>query len=68
MLDKKRVTFSCRECGEKITKTLGWLKAHPDFACPNCGTRYDVNKLVDSFAGGEAQQAIDKFRANLRKS
>ena len=67
MLDKKRVALTCRECGEKITKTLGWLKTHPEFACVDCGTRYDVNKLVDSFVGGEAQKAIDKFRSGLRK-
>lgn len=65
------VAIPC-ECGLQIKKTLGWLEAHPEFSCTECGLtirlnseeitslRESVRKSVSDF-----QQALDALNRRL---
>lgn len=64
MFDEKSVTLTCTKCGQEISKTVGWLKQNPDFAC-NCGQNFEAHKLIRRLDQGE--KAIDKFRSSLSK-
>lgn len=35
-IDRVPMTFTCGKCGEKFSKTLGWLENNHAFACPSC--------------------------------
>ncbi len=39
MFDEQPIYVACPQCGEQISKTIGWLKENSSFRCPaeGCG-------------------------------
>ncbi|MGE7007531.1 hypothetical protein [Sphingomonas sp. NPDC049708] len=64
MFDEKSVSLTCTQCSQQITKTIGWLKQNPDFAC-DCGQSFEAHKLIRRLEQGE--KSVGKFVAGLRK-
>lgn len=65
-LDSATVQLPCSACGQKLAKTVGWLKLHPKFTC-SCGQPIEVD--LSQFQQGEArvQKSLDSLAASVRK-
>ncbi len=63
-VDTKSVQLTCPNCKEKITETIGRLKANPDITCGNC----DSAIHVDTTKFGQGIEAAEKMLADLRKT
>lgn len=64
--DSHAITLPCPGCGQKHSKTVGWLKAHKHISCV-CGARIDVDLTKFDQGIATAQKGLDDFEATLRK-
>lgn len=58
--------FPCPNCGHKIEKTVGWLKANTRLRCPNCETNIWYYPETFARALDEAERAINDFGRDIR--
>ncbi|CAM5194630.1 Transposase OS=Bosea thiooxidans OX=53254 GN=SAMN05660750_03320 PE=4 SV=1 [Bosea thiooxidans] len=64
MFNKAELTVPCPDCGQKHTKTIGWIQTHDQFTCERCGERIHLDH--DHLLAG--LEKLDKTIADLRKS
>jgi hypothetical protein len=58
--DRQSIDICCPKCGQKHSKTIGWLKSHRDIAC-RCGSNIHLD--LKDFLGPlkKAEGAIDSL-------
>ena len=66
-MDSASIDIPCPGCGQKVSKTIGWLKSHPNLVCPGCGAaiRVDPDQLRKITDG--VNKALDNLRRTLGK-
>lgn len=64
LLDNQTIDIDCPACGHKSRKTVGWLKAHRDFACA-CGQTIHIE--ADQFRReiAKVDKAVDDLLRKL---
>lgn len=66
MLDDTEIPVECPECGHKSRKTIGYLKASPEFACPGCGVTIKVNGDKLKLSTERVDQKVADFRRKTK--
>lgn len=69
-LDAIQLNIKCDACGDKLRKTIGWLKHHCDLTCEVCGIAIPFNreeflKEVE-IAENSVTQTVRSMKINLR--
>ena len=66
MLSNKPVTLTCPRCKARVTKSIGWMKAHREFPCPSsCGAVYKTSHFAREIR--KVESALDKLRQTIRR-
>ena len=60
-IDRAVIDIPCPNCGKILKQRVGWISAHPDFAC-TCGQRFEAADI-----SRKARQARDRLAASLKK-
>jgi ribosomal protein L37AE/L43A len=61
MFDSEKFEFSCPNCHNKISETVGRLN-RGGYSCPSCGTKFDATELRR-----ELEKAERLTKESLRK-
>lgn len=64
-LDQATVSVPCGQCGQKLTQTIGWLKAQRQFTC-TCGAINNVDLTKFDQGVASAQKSLDALGDTLR--
>jgi copper chaperone CopZ len=62
-LDSYEISISCTHCGNKIKKSIGWIKSNSDFICV-CGTRIKLD--ADQFKSDIAD--VERSLSDLQRT
>lgn len=65
VLDDFPVELTCDQCGSKFEKTVGWLKAHDQLACPSCGDPTTIDEPAKQTLAAAEQGLVD-FQGAIR--
>ncbi len=68
MTDEQPIYFTCPQCGEHISKTLGWLKTNSRTRCPASGCGTNIWYYPKELAGviKELEDRFDLLRSKFR--
>ena len=58
------IPIICRGCGNRVEKTLGWVKSDGNFVC-DCGRSVTIkaDSLIEAYT--RLEEALDAFRNGL---
>ena len=65
-LDSHTIELPCSACGQKLQKTIGWLKAHRQFDC-TCGKPITVDLTQFEQTERTLQKSLDGLSAAFGK-
>lgn len=58
--------FPCPRCGEKLEKSVGWLKSNTTLRCPECDIIIWYHPETFQRALDDAERAINDFGRDIR--
>jgi ribosomal protein S27E len=64
------LNLKCNNCGAQTSRTIGWVRAHKEMACPDCGALIVLNtsritaeiRGVEKRLGDLQSQLTEKIR------
>lgn len=66
ILDDASIDIPCPQCGKETSKSIGWIKANQEFACPGCGNTIRLDSEAAIRELQKADNALDDLRAALK--
>lgn len=67
MFDTQNLNIPCPQCGQKVEKSVGWIKANDSYVCPGCSGLVSLDKQGLIAGLNSADKALDAFRKSIRK-
>lgn len=65
--DTQALDIPCPSCGQKTAKTVAWLKARDEFACPACGRVIQIDAAEFRATLQKVEQGLAKIGRSFRK-